>query len=48
MDLTQEDLNDLALLVKNGNTSGILDDEDETGKPTRITWSLKAEKWINN
>jgi hypothetical protein len=39
MNLKQEDLNEIARLIKEGFTSGILDPE----KHERIIWSLKIE-----
>jgi len=48
MDLSQEDLNELARLIQEGNTGGILDGETDDGKQTRINWNLSADKWINS
>ena len=45
MELTQEDLNEIARLIQGGNTSGRLDSEDENGKQYYITWNLNADKW---
>lgn len=48
MILTQEDLNKLAQLIQDGNTSGLLDGETEAGEQTRISWELKTDKFINS
>jgi len=42
MELEQEDLNEIARLIKAGNKSGILDNEE-----TRLVWELKTNKFKN-
>lgn len=36
--ITQSDYSEIARLKSQGFTSGILDTEDEDGKPVRIVW----------
>jgi len=40
MELSQEDLNELARLIADGNIGGIID-----GEGYRISWELKADKF---
>ena len=43
MELTDLDLEEIARLIQEGNTGGIIDSEDEGGY--RISWELKANKF---
>ena len=43
MKLTQEELKQIARLIKEGNTRGFLDREEENGEYTRIVWDLTID-----
>ena len=45
MELSEQDRAEIARLIKEGYTDGIIDCEDEGGY--RISWSLKADKFSN-
>jgi hypothetical protein len=45
--LNDNDLSEIARLITGSNTSGILDSEDDKGRPTRITWNITINKFYN-
>jgi len=45
MELSDLDFEALAEQVSQGNVSGYLDSENESGQWQRISWELKAEKF---
>ena len=45
MELTEQELAEIARLIKEGFSSGFVDCQEENGKSYRITWELKATKW---
>lgn len=45
LELNDTDRAEIARLIKDGATSGILDSEDEDGNPTRIDWGLNTNKF---
>lgn len=42
--LTEDDLDEIARLIKGGFTSGFLDGEDERGEQYRVVWELTTNK----
>ena len=42
-EVSQEDMNEIARLIQDGNTGGILDDEDGF----RVSWDLTINKFKN-
>ena len=48
MEITDLDQEAIAESVRAGNTSGILDSEDENGQPVRIAWDITINKFIND
>lgn len=42
--LTEQDLEEIARLIKGGFTSGFLDGEDERGEQYRVVWELSTNK----
>ena len=45
LEINDQDRETIAELIKQGNTSGRLDSEDENGNTIYITWSIDMEKW---
>ena len=49
MELTDIDREEIARLIQEGNTGGMLDNEgNENEKRYRISWELRADKWSDD
>lgn len=46
LEITTEDQDEIARAILKGCTSGILDSENEDGDPTRLSWELKTNKFL--
>jgi hypothetical protein len=48
MEIDDHDREEIARLIKEGNTSGIIDQEEYEGEPSyRVAWELKVNKFKN-
>lgn len=46
MELSELDFEAIADCIRNENTSGVLDSENENGDNVRIVWDLKVDKFL--